>query len=90
MGRGPWSVAEAKARFSEVLARAAAEGPQRIERNGKPAAVVVSAETWARLKPEQSLVDFLSDPSWRALTREEAEGLFARDDGPDRPDTEFD
>jgi prevent-host-death family protein len=43
-----WTVAEAKAKFSEVLDRAQQTGPQPITRNGKLAAVVVSAEEWAR------------------------------------------
>lgn len=43
-----WSVAEAKARFSEVLARARAGEPQRVSRYGKTEVVVVSAADWAR------------------------------------------
>jgi len=44
---GTWTLAGAKARLSEVVDRAQA-GPQTITRNGKPSAVVVSAEEWAR------------------------------------------
>jgi prevent-host-death family protein len=43
-----WSVAQAKARFSEVLDRAISQGPQAITRNGRPAVVVVSVEEWTR------------------------------------------
>lgn len=43
-----WSVAEAKARLSEVIDRALKQGPQGITRNGRPAVVVVSSEEWAR------------------------------------------
>lgn len=43
-----WSVAEAKARLSEVIDRALRQGPQSITRNGRPAVVVVSSEEWAR------------------------------------------
>jgi len=43
-----WTVAEAKAKFSEVLERAMSEGPQTITRNGRTAAVVVGAEEWKR------------------------------------------
>ena len=43
-----WAVAEAKARFSEVMNRALAEGPQTITRKGQEAVVVVSAEEWQR------------------------------------------
>ena len=39
-----WTVAEAKAKFSEVLDRALSDGPQTITRNGKTTAVIVSAE----------------------------------------------
>ncbi|NED99405.1 type II toxin-antitoxin system Phd/YefM family antitoxin [Phytoactinopolyspora halotolerans] len=41
-----WSVAEAKARLSEVIDRAEREGPQIISRRGKEAVVVVSIEEW--------------------------------------------
>jgi prevent-host-death family protein len=45
---GAWTVATAKARLSEVIDRAAAEGPQMITRRGRSAAVVVSADEWER------------------------------------------
>jgi prevent-host-death family protein len=44
---GKWPLALAKARLSEVVDRAQA-APQTITRNGKPSAVIVSAEEWAR------------------------------------------
>lgn len=43
-----WTVAEAKAKFSEVIERAMREGPQTITRKGRTAAVVVGAEEWER------------------------------------------
>jgi prevent-host-death family protein len=43
-----WTVAEAKAKFSEVIDRAALEGPQTITRNGRTTAVIVGAEEWDR------------------------------------------
>ncbi|HEX3821187.1 MAG TPA: type II toxin-antitoxin system Phd/YefM family antitoxin [Candidatus Sulfotelmatobacter sp.] len=43
-----WTVAEAKAKFSEVIDRAASEGPQTITRNGRTTAVIVGAEEWER------------------------------------------
>jgi len=43
-----WTVAEAKAKFSEVIQRAQSEGPQTITRNGREAAVLVAAEEWER------------------------------------------
>ena len=45
---GRWAVADAKARLSEVIARALADGPQTITRRGRETVVVVSAEEWAR------------------------------------------
>ena len=45
-----FSVAEAKAKLSEVIEKAAVEGPQRITLYGRDAAFVVSAADWrARL-----------------------------------------
>jgi prevent-host-death family protein len=43
-----WTVAEAKAKFSEIIERAMSEGPQTITRSGRTAAVVVGAEEWQR------------------------------------------
>ncbi len=48
MGGQIWTVAEAKAKFSEVIERAMSEGPQTITRKGRTAAVVVGAEEWQR------------------------------------------
>jgi len=48
MGTQNWTVAEAKAKFSEVLERARSEGPQTITRKGRTAAVIVAAEEWER------------------------------------------
>jgi prevent-host-death family protein len=56
---GAWSLASAKARLSEVVDRAQA-GPQTITRNGKPTAVIVSVEEWARKTARRgSLAEFL-------------------------------
>jgi prevent-host-death family protein len=43
-----WTVAEAKAKFSEVIDKAVAEGPQTITRNGRTTAVIVGADEWQR------------------------------------------
>jgi prevent-host-death family protein len=48
MGAQIWTVAEAKAKFSEVIDRAVSEGPQTITRKGRRAAVLVGAEEWER------------------------------------------
>ena len=54
-----WTLANAKARLSEVVDRAQA-GPQVITRHGKPNAVVVSAEEWARKTARKgTLAEFL-------------------------------
>ena len=56
-----WTVAEAKARLSELIASAATAGPQQITRNGKPAAVVVSVEEWERkTRRTGTLADFFA------------------------------
>jgi prevent-host-death family protein len=43
-----WTVAEAKAKLSEVIERAQSGGPQTITKNGRTAVVVVDAEEWER------------------------------------------
>src|SRR5271166_1954688 len=48
MGAQNWTVAEAKAKFSELIQRAMSDGPQTITRKGRTAAVVVGAEEWER------------------------------------------
>jgi prevent-host-death family protein len=48
MSTPSWTVAEAKAKFSEIIQRAMSEGPQTITRKGRTAAVVVGAEEWQR------------------------------------------
>jgi prevent-host-death family protein len=48
MKAGIWTVAEAKAKFSEVIERARSSGPQTVTRSGRVAAVIVSADEWER------------------------------------------
>src|SRR5579864_9398116 len=48
MGVQIWTVAEAKAKFSEVIDRALSQGPQTITRKGRTTAVIVGAEEWQR------------------------------------------
>ena len=61
MSEEGWTVAEAKAKFSEVIERARAHGPQTITKNGRTAAIVVSPEEWRR-KTERvgTLADFFA------------------------------
>lgn len=54
-----WTAASAKTRFSTVIERAQS-GPQTITRNGKPSAVIVSDEEWARKTARKgTLAEFL-------------------------------
>jgi prevent-host-death family protein len=56
-----WTVAQAKAKLSEVIEHAQKHGPQVITRNGRRAAVVVSAEEWERKTQRNgSLADFFA------------------------------
>ena len=45
-----WQVQTAKARFSELLERTIAEGPQIVTRRGIKTAVVVPLEQWRSLQ----------------------------------------
>ncbi len=45
-----WQLQDAKARFSEVVRRAAECGPQHVTVNGQDRAVVLSAEEYRRLR----------------------------------------
>jgi len=61
-----WTVAQAKAKLSEVLNRATAEGPQTITRRGRKAAVVVDADEWNRkTKRVGTLADFFASSPLR-------------------------
>jgi prevent-host-death family protein len=58
--RTSWTVAEAKAHFSELMEQAESSGPQTITRHGKNAVVVVSAQEWERkTKRKGSFAEFL-------------------------------
>ncbi len=48
MSTGTWTVAEAKAKLSEVIDKARNSGPQAITKHGRTSVVVVSAEEWER------------------------------------------
>lgn len=61
MRSGSWTVAEAKARFSELIDQARSKGPQTITKHGRSAAVVVSAEEWERKsKRRGNLAEFFA------------------------------
>lgn len=64
--RTAWTVAEAKAHFSEVMELAETSGPQTITRHGKNAVVVVSAEEWERkTRRKESFAEFLENSPLR-------------------------
>jgi prevent-host-death family protein len=56
-----WSVADAKAHFSEVLHRAEVDGPQVITRRGAKIAIVASFDEWhSKTTRTGSLADFFA------------------------------
>ena len=61
MRASTWTVADAKAKLSEVIERARSHGPQTITRNGRTAVVIVAAEEWERkTKRSGSLAEFFA------------------------------
>lgn len=61
-----WTVAEAKAKFSEVIDRAQSKGPQIVTRSGRKSVVVVSAEEWERkTKRVGNLAEFFASSPLR-------------------------
>jgi prevent-host-death family protein len=56
-----WSVAQAKARLSEVIDRAREQGPQTITKMAALRVVVVSIEEWTRkTRRKDTLADFFA------------------------------
>ncbi|MGO9454071.1 MAG: type II toxin-antitoxin system Phd/YefM family antitoxin [Candidatus Binataceae bacterium] len=53
-----WQLQEAKARFSELVARTLKEGPQIVTRHGKPVAVLVPIDEYRHLKSGGKKLDF--------------------------------
>ena len=58
-----WALANAKAKFSEVVDKAVNHEPQEVTRNGKPAVMIVSSEDWLKArtvpaKSYRSMADF--------------------------------
>ena len=63
-----WTVAEAKAKLSELIQRAERDGPQTITRHGEEAVVVVSAEEWERkTKRRGNLAEFFANSPLREV-----------------------
>jgi prevent-host-death family protein len=66
MSSQSWTVAEAKAKFSEVIDRAQSDGPQTVTRHGRSAVVIVAAEEWQRkTKRVGTLADFFANSPLR-------------------------
>jgi prevent-host-death family protein len=61
MSTHAWTVAEAKAKFSELINKAKSEGPQKITKHGRTTAVIVAAEEWERKTGRKgNLAEFLA------------------------------
>jgi prevent-host-death family protein len=57
--RHVWRAGDARARFSELIERALADGPQTITRNGRKTVVIVAAAEWERRTRVGNLAEFL-------------------------------
>lgn len=55
-----WRLQDAKARLSEVVRHAQANGPQRVTLHGRDAAVIVSAEEFDRARKPITGLDIVS------------------------------
>ena len=68
MSASIWTIAEAKAKFSEVIEKARTSGPQIVTRSGRSAVVVVvvAAEEWERkTRRKGNLADFFLESPLR-------------------------
>ncbi|MDE0137109.1 MAG: type II toxin-antitoxin system Phd/YefM family antitoxin [bacterium] len=65
-----WQMREAKARFSELLRKTLAEGPQIVTYRGVETAVVVPIEQWRRMErsTRRSIKEWLLAPEARTET----------------------
>ncbi len=55
-----WQLQVAKAKFSEIIREASADGPQEITLHGEPVAVLVSITLYNKLRARKpSFVDFM-------------------------------
>ncbi len=80
MGTHKWTVAEAKAKFSEVIERAQSDGPQTITRKGRTTAVVVGAEEWERrTKRRGNLAEFFACSPLRGAGLKILNRLYSRE-----------
>ncbi len=66
MSKGTRTMAEAKARFGEVVEQARSRRPQTVACHGRDAAVIVSAEEWERkTKRSGNLAEFFASSPLR-------------------------
>ena len=67
--KGDWQLQDAKANLSQVVNKALEEGPQRITRHGRPAAVLLSERDFERLlkRKRGSLSEFFARSALRGL-----------------------
>jgi prevent-host-death family protein len=66
MSVGTWTVAEAKAKLSEVIDLARSDGPQTITRHGRRAVVIVAVEEWERKTQRKgNLAEFFAESPLR-------------------------
>jgi prevent-host-death family protein len=67
--KGDWQLQDAKANLSQVVNRALEDGPQRITRHGRAAAVLLSERDFDRLvsRKRGSLVEFLAKSPLQGL-----------------------
>ncbi len=75
-----WPLQDAKARFSEILDKCLAEGPQMVTKRGAEAAVLVPADEWRRIKAsaQPSLKELLLSNQGRAESLVPARGKVRR------------
>ena len=67
---GRWLLQDAKARFSELVRRVRADGPQHVTVHGRDEVVVIAAEDYRRLQGDLSgaaLVAAMAASPYRAL-----------------------
>ncbi len=58
----PWQLQTAKQKFSELVDRALAEGPQVVTRHGREVVVVVGIDEYRRLRePRRDFKQFLTE-----------------------------
>lgn len=78
--RRTWQMQEANARFSELLRKSLAEGPQIVTHRGLETAVVVPIEQWRRMErsTRRNIKEWLLAPVARTETLAPPREQFAR------------